>query len=272
MGNTQKDFAKVAGVFFILALLSKLIVGFAAFGTVTFQDILLCFSFIYLTVMLFWKGKYGKLYIAAGLAAIAVISALSFSDILRYFSSGRSYSTYYAVGLLLFLTGLVFSAILAFIPNKEKSVYMIDYNPLVLWWAFSALFFVVGLAFEITMYGGNFQKNHYFSSLIYCISDFFLLFAVFFAVRVTIDTSSNEDPNKTEEKKKMAKKALIITLVVFLILLIAVLLLSGIGGSNGSRSAVCNYCHGSGRVSGEKCPWCNGSGRTYNNYFNDILY
>lgn len=47
------------------------------------------------------------------------------------------------------------------------------------------------------------------------------------------------------------------------------------GGSSsrpsGSKSATCNYCHGTGRVNGGTCSWCGGSGRTYNNYFNDLL-
>ena len=45
---------------------------------------------------------------------------------------------------------------------------------------------------------------------------------------------------------------------------------SSSGGSSG-KTARCNYCSGSGRVSGDKCPWCGGSGTTYDNYFNDIL-
>lgn len=38
-----------------------------------------------------------------------------------------------------------------------------------------------------------------------------------------------------------------------------------------SKTATCNYCNGTGKVSGDKCPWCNGSGKTYDNYFNDLL-
>ncbi len=41
--------------------------------------------------------------------------------------------------------------------------------------------------------------------------------------------------------------------------------------SNPAKTATCNYCHGTGKVNGEKCSWCNGTGKTYDNAFNDML-
>ena len=46
---------------------------------------------------------------------------------------------------------------------------------------------------------------------------------------------------------------------------------SGSSSSSNQKTATCNYCHGTGKVNGEKCPWCNGSGKTYDNAFNDAL-
>lgn len=46
---------------------------------------------------------------------------------------------------------------------------------------------------------------------------------------------------------------------------------SNSGSSSSSKTATCNYCHGTGYANGGTCPWCGGSGKTYDNYFNDIL-
>ena len=41
--------------------------------------------------------------------------------------------------------------------------------------------------------------------------------------------------------------------------------------SSSGKTATCNYCHGTGKVNGDKCPWCGGTGKTYDNAFNDAL-
>lgn len=284
MKNSQNDFAKFAGVLFVLTIISEMITGVFTHGFSP-KVILACLSFGYMAFVLFKKGKNGKLLIAIGLSVIAFLRTLSLRGIIAMITSGDTFSVFYGIGVLLYLIGLSASAVLAFLPNKEEAVYnaamnkTIDSNALTGWWVLSALFFVVGFALKVVLFGGQFDVSQLFTNLGYCLSDFLLLIAVFFSVRVTIDSPSNEDPSKAEEKKQMANASLKKTLIAIVAILVAFFVIYGLAQSGGSsrnrsgnsRTVTCNYCHGSGRAGGERCPWCNGSGKTYDNYFNDLL-